>query len=252
MLEGQPHFRDIGGCQTADGSVVATGRVFRSGELSALTDADLSRLDKLGIRTVVDLRSEEEAALRPDRLPASATYRAIRLLPGVPASTMAELLRSGDFSSFPSWETIYRSAIRDHTAAFAALIRLVADPQAQPIVFHCTGGKDRAGIGAALLLSILGVAWADVEEDYLRSNDYLAPHTGAMVDRIAREMEQAGRQLGETAREHLEHLLLVDASYLAAAHEEMVALDGSVGGYVSGSLGIEDHIGRTLRDQLLR
>lgn len=250
MLEGQPNFRDLGGYRTADGSVVVTGQVFRSGELSALSDTDLALLEELGIRTVVDLRSEPEALTRPDRLPASATYREIRLLPAVSPAAMAKMFSTGDFRSFPAWETIYRSGIRDHTAAFSALIRLVADPEARPIIFHCTTGKDRTGIGAALLLSILGVPWSKVEEDYLRSNDYLRPQQGAMVDRIALEMEK-GRHLGDEARKHLEGMLLVDASYLAAAHDEMVTLDGSVAGYLAGSLGTEGAVSLALKAQLL-
>jgi protein-tyrosine phosphatase len=252
MLEGQTNFRDLGGYRTSHGSLVVGCQVFRSGDLSALTDRDLRRLEELAIRTVVDLRSEPEVEARPDRLPGSATYRALRVLPAVDNSTMEEMFRTGDFRSFPSWETIYRSGIREHSAVFSSLIRLVADPDNRPLVFHCATGKDRTGIGAALLLSILGVDWADVEEDYLLSNDRLGPFAAGMVDRIAQEMAQSGRELSDDARAHLEHMMLVDASYLAAAHDEMVTLDGSVKGYLAGTLGIDNATSQALRDQLLR
>jgi protein-tyrosine phosphatase len=251
VLEGQPNFRNLGGHPTFDGSTVVFGQVFRSGELSALTDADLELLQELEIRTVVDLRSEPEAKERPDRLPASTTYQPLRLLPAVDNSTMEEMFRTGDFREFPSWQTIYRSGIRDHSAVFSSLIRLVADPENRPLVFHCTTGKDRTGIGAALLLSILGVDWDGVVKDYLRSNDVLAPRAGAMVDRIAWEMAQSGRELSGEARAHLQHMMLVDDSYIAAAHDEMVALDGSVDGYLAGTLGIDGATSQALRGQLL-
>lgn len=252
VLEGQPNFRDLGGYRTIDGSSVVRGQLFRSGDFSSLTDRDLGRLEGLGVRTIVDLRSEPEAAARPDRLPPSATYVALRLLPAVDNAAMEEMFRTGDFRSFPSWETIYRAGIRDHSDVFSSLIRSAADPQARPLVFHCATGKDRTGIAAALLLSVLGVPWTVVEEDFLRSNDLLGPGKAAMVERIAREMEQAGMRLEDESRRHLEDMLLVDASYLNAAHDEIVQMAGSVAGYLEDFLGIDDHLAGSLRSQLLQ
>ena len=64
-LEGQPNFRDLGGYRTADGRTVRWGEVYRSGELSGLSDADEARLEALGVRSVVNfLTPEEIAALR--------------------------------------------------------------------------------------------------------------------------------------------------------------------------------------------
>ena len=252
MLEGQSNFRDLGGYVTSDGSTVITGQVFRSGDFSALTDEDLQHLEKLGIRTVVDLRSELEATARPDRLPGAARYLALRVLPAVDISTMEEMFRTGDFRDFPSWESIYRSGIRDHGSIFSALIRLVADPDNRPLVFHCATGKDRTGLGAALLLAILGVAWPDIENDYLLSNDRLGPFAEAMVDQVSRQMEQTGHELKDELRSHLEEMMLVDIAYLDAARDEMVKLDGSIGGYLSTTLGIDQDTVNALRDQLLR
>ncbi len=252
MLEGQPNFRDLGGHPTRNGSSVVVGQVFRSGDLSALTGPDLTRLEELRICTVVDLRSEVEADARPDRLPEGAAYVPLRMLPGGSSSTLEAMFRTGDFSAFPTWETIYRAAIRDHADTYSALIRLVADPAARPLVFHCTTGKDRTGIGTALLLTVLGVAWADIEDDFLRSNDYLRPHKTAMVERMALEMEGSGLTMQEGTRQLLERMLLVEASYLNAARDEMIALEGSVAAYLSRSLGIEDDLAGDLRDQLLR
>jgi len=251
VLEGQPNFRDLGGLRTSDGSMVAGGQVFRSGELSGLTDGDLVRLEELGVRTVVDLRSQMESDARPDRLWAGAEYRPLRMLPGGSESTLEAIFRTGDFQAFPSWETIYRAAIRNHARTYASLIRLIARPDARPLVFHCTTGKDRTGIGAALLLSVLDVAWEDIEKDFLLSNDHLGPHKAAMVQRMTEEMKRSGLSIGEEVRPLLERMLLVEAGYLSAAREEMVALDGSVAGYLSGSLGIDEDLARDLRHRLL-
>jgi protein-tyrosine phosphatase len=252
MLEGQPNFRDLGGSRTVGSSLVATGEVYRSGELSALTDADLSQLEDLGIRTVVDLRSEPEEALQPDRIPVSATYRPIPALPGGAGSAVEQFLRSFDPADFPPWEDVYRTLIREQTAVFRSLIRLVADPEARPLVFHCSTGKDRTGVAAALLLSMLGVAWRDVEDDYLRSNAFLNASRPEIMDRWARGLEERGVRLDLNTRKQLEHFLLVEPSYLAAARDEMISLDGSVDAYIRRSLRIEDGVRDTLRRQLLR
>jgi protein-tyrosine phosphatase len=251
VLQGQSNFRDLGGYATADGTKVVAGQVFRSGDLSAATDADLQFLEKLGIRTVVDLRSQIEAAARPDRLPRLASYRALRVLPAVDNSTMEEMFRTGDFRDFPSWESIYRSGIRDHSDVFSTLIRMIADPGNRPLVFHCATGKDRTGLGAALLLAVLGVDWSAIESDYLLSNERLGPFAATMIDQVGRQMEQAGQQLKVEALSHLEELMLVDAAYLDAARDEMVGLDGSIDQYLSGTLGIGQETANALREQLL-
>jgi protein tyrosine/serine phosphatase len=105
-LEGQPNFRDLGGARTVGGSLVATGEVYRSGELSALTDADLSRLEDLGICTAVDLRSEPEVVLQPDRLPASVTYCPIPALPGGAGAAIEQFFRTFNPADFPPWEDV--------------------------------------------------------------------------------------------------------------------------------------------------
>lgn len=252
LLDAQPNFRDLGGSPTAGGSLVATGEVYRSGELSSLTDADLGRLEELGIRTVVDLRSEREAALLPDRLPASVTYVSLPLLPGDNGSAVERFLQTFDPADFPPWDVLYRTLVRKHTAVLASLIRLVADRDSRPLVFHCGTGKDRTGIAAALLLSMLGVTRVDVEADYLRSNSYLGPRRHEIMDRWVSRLKETGIEVNPESTEQLQQMLLVEPSYLAAAWDEMVVLGGSVDGYIKNSLGIEDDVGESLRRQLLR
>lgn len=230
---------------------MVSGQVFRSGEMSELTATDLGTLESIGIRRVIDLRSEQESAARPDRLPPAASYVAIRLLPGTTGSAVEEILKTGELSAFPPWADVYRSAVREHATAFASLLRMVADPRGRPVVFHCTTGKDRTGIAAALLLSLLGVGWEEIEEDFLRSNDLLRPHAAHFVDRMLNELDAHGVRIGEEARGQFGRFLEVDASYLAAARREMIALNGSVDSYIRESLGIGETLTRALRDQLL-
>jgi protein-tyrosine phosphatase len=252
MLDGQRNFRDLGGVHTADGALVATGEVYRSGELSALTDDDLTLLEELGIRTVVDLRSEREAEIHPDRLPDSVVYRPMPILPGGDGSGVERFMQTFDPDDFPPWEIVYRDLIRDHIATVAALFGLVVDPAARPLVFHCSAGKDRTGVVAALLLTILGVAWEDVEDDFMLTNEILRPARHEIMDRWVGELERRGVRLTGDASKRMEHLLLVERSYLEAARAEMIACCGSVDGYIEDRLAIDDDGRDELRRQLLR
>ena len=108
------------------------------------------------------------------------------------------------------------------------------------MAFHCSTGKDRTG-----------VAWRDVEEDYLISNVFLSASRPEIMDRWVRVLEERGVRLDLNTSKQLEHFLLVEPSYLAAARDEMIALDGSVDAYIRGSLRIDDGVRDTLRRQLL-
>ena len=127
-MECQPNHRDLGGKRTPDDSLVVTGKVYRSGEESTLTDADLAQFEDLGIRAVVDLHSEQGAALRPGHIPTSAMYRSIPLLSGEAGAAVERFFQTLDSANFASWEHIYRSLIREQRGPLVSLIRMTADP----------------------------------------------------------------------------------------------------------------------------
>jgi protein-tyrosine phosphatase len=82
-LTGAPNFRDIGGYRTADGRTVRWGQVYRSGQLSALTDIDYERLVQLGISVICDLRDDDERRDAPTHWKGAQTL-AISSLPNPP------------------------------------------------------------------------------------------------------------------------------------------------------------------------
>ncbi|RLE22956.1 MAG: hypothetical protein DRJ50_06895 [Actinobacteria bacterium] len=253
VLDGQPNFRDLGGLRTVDGSLVLTGEIYRSGDLSALTDSDLSRLEDLGIRTVVDLRSDGEVDLQPDRLPSSATYHRLPILPGGAGSTADRFFETFDPADLPPWDDIYRSLIREESETLGSLIRMTSDPHERPLVFHCSAGKDRTGVAAALLLALLGVPWSAVEEDFLRSNAILGADRDRIMERWTSMFEGQNANPGADVDigGNADHFLTVDSSYLDAARDEMIKRDGSVSTYTRRSLGITGNVRAMLRSQLL-
>ncbi|MGB9339053.1 MAG: tyrosine-protein phosphatase, partial [Polyangiales bacterium] len=98
-LSGQPNFRDLGGYAAVDGRTVKWGLVFRSGELSQLSDDDLSRLGGLGIRAVVDLRSPQEVSARgAGRLPPDAQAHPMPIASSDMFAKLIPMFLKGDFS----------------------------------------------------------------------------------------------------------------------------------------------------------
>jgi protein-tyrosine phosphatase len=254
-LVGQDNFRDLGGYETSDGRRVKWRHLYRSGELSELSDDDVDKLADLGIRTVVDLRGETEVAKKgPGRLPPGATRTSIAIEPGDLSPILGPAFVTGDFSVVPEdlLLQINREYVRDWRHRLAALLHVAADPANCPLVFHCTQGKDRAGINAAILLSALGVPWETVVEEYLLSNSQRRVGAEAGLKTLR---ESAARQRGITPEEvdmsNIRGLFFVHTSYLGAAHDEITKEFGSVEAFIRDGIGWSDSDLRHLRDGLL-
>ena len=254
-LSGQPNFRDLGGYAAADGRTVRWRLVYRSGELSQLSDEDLGKLDALEIRSVFDLRSPEEVAARGQgRLPANARAYPTPIASSDMFAKLIPMFMRGDFSQVPPdlLDQVNRMLVRDFTVQYASLLRALSDPANRPLVFHCTQGKDRAGFGAAMVLSALGVPWETVLEDYLLSNHYRKAENEKMLGMIKRfAAETAGPEGEEIAASRVEGLLYVKEQSLEAAHSEITERHGSVEGFLVEALGCSKGSLERLRDDLL-
>jgi protein-tyrosine phosphatase len=176
-FSGATNFRDLGGYPTGDGHTTRWGVVYRSDGLHRLTPDDMARYRRLGIRTVYDLRGDAERSRYPD--PFDSVH--LPLLADSPAGTDAGPVpdlppgrnrhETGPLPGLAAdGERLLRDLYRGMLAGSAPLIgRLLvglAEPGALPAVFHCTGGKDRTGITAAVLLELLGVDRETVLDDY--------------------------------------------------------------------------------------
>ena len=189
-LDGQSNFRDLGGYETTDGHRIRSGEIYRSGRLTKLSDADVDRLAGLGIRTVVNLLTEDDVEFYgKDRLPEGATSVSLPIDSDTAtrlANDANHALKSGDFAALPPEmnSDIHRLLVRDGLDRYRELLELVADPARRPLVFHCSHGIHRTGTGAAILLSLLGVPWDTVREDYLLSNTFRDDEVGARLAQL--------------------------------------------------------------------
>jgi protein-tyrosine phosphatase len=180
-LEGGSNFRDLGGYRTEDGRTVRQGAVFRSAHLGTLTDADRAAMGRLGVRTIVDLRGVNEAAETPHRIEGTgARIVGAHIEPGV-GEKIRVAIADGSADPFVMMQYFtdhYRDYPRRCAPGFRTLFATLSDGTHRPLVFHCTAGKDRTGFASALLLTLLGVPWDTVMEDYLRTNDLWIGHIG--------------------------------------------------------------------------
>lgn len=175
-LSGATNFRHLGGYAGHEGRRVVPHRLFRSDHLGALTPADVEEIRRLGVRRILDLRGVNERAGAPCALP-DVPVHSLSIEPTI-VQTLSELLEAGHRLSADDvvqhMQDTYRGFVRHNTHRFAELFGHLLE-SGEPLVFHCTAGKDRTGFAAALVLSSLGVAEEDVLRDYLLTNGRLRP-----------------------------------------------------------------------------
>lgn len=184
-LTGGVNFRDIGGYKTADGRQVKYGIVYRSGTLDALTGDDLQTLSDLTITRVFDLRLEEEAEKQPDRLPPNAVYEHTPIQAGSnPITRVVSLMRNIDRLNEFVVNSYTKHLIDAEAKTYAGIFKKIAAEDGASVI-HCTAGKDRTGVGVALLLSALGVPDETIVADYSLSNRSYDMYYKDAVDQLA-------------------------------------------------------------------
>ena len=170
-LQGASNFRDLGGYAGQDDRRVRWRRLFRSDHLAGLTAEDHAAVQALGIRRAFDFRGVQESQAQPYAVPGLVRH-ALSIEPTVAQEMLA--LAQARLPMTPErmaslMEDLYLRLVDHESARFAQWFgHLLADNA--PQVFHCTAGKDRTGLAAALLLRALGVPQPVVEADYLLTN----------------------------------------------------------------------------------
>ncbi|KZT71481.1 hypothetical protein DAEQUDRAFT_736668 [Daedalea quercina L-15889] len=171
-VPGVVNVRDLGSypSQTSPGFMTRPGFIFRSGEVSSITEEGKEKLKELGVATIYDLRSDTEIERYESPCPDIDGVEIIRT-PVFKTEDYSPHMMAKRFELYASGKTealmeLY-SQILDHGGpAFAAILRHVRDRPNEAFVFHCTAGKDRTGVAAALLLALAGVNDDLIAEDY--------------------------------------------------------------------------------------
>jgi len=243
-LQGAANFRDLGGYTTADGHHVKWNKIYRSADMSKLTDADLAILAQRNIAYDVDLRGTQESKQAPDKLNPNTDYI---LCPAGSDSLNNGLMKNLTQLKGRSADSIMigyysnTTYLKDRYKPF--FDKLLGLPTDKSLVFHCTAGKDRTGIGAALLLYVLGVPYTTIVQDYEASNYYRKDVNGQMVGPMMKMMgidsNTANAMLG------------VKHEYLDATFAALTKQYGSVDNFLKTQIGLDASKIKALRKQFL-
>jgi protein-tyrosine phosphatase len=238
-LTGAPNFRDLGGYHTADGkALVRRHHLFRSDHLGSLEAEDIRLLSgklREPVR-VLDLRgvTERETAVCVLQ---GVTVHSLSIEPTI-VQVLSDLTDAGHKLTRADvvghMQDTYRGFVRQNTHRFASLFGFLLESD-DPLVFHCTAGKDRTGFAAALILLALGVSRDDVMRDYLLTNQRLKPKT-----------EWKG-----LAPDVASVLYRVQPEFLDAAFEAVQQKYGSLETYLREGLGLREAERARLRELYL-
>jgi protein-tyrosine phosphatase len=228
LWDGCVNVRDLGGLPTEDGGVTRTGKVIRSDNVGALTDAGWRALADHGVIRIVDLRWPEELAQDPPRNVDIEVVHVSVLGPNLGESLdYLQMLDAhvdavddiADHYAFSYVDFLERNRER-----FGQALAAVADAPGT-VVIHCMGGKDRTGLVAALLLRLAGVAGDEIGRDYALSGPNLAGTLTAWLDSAPDDLERRRR----------EKLSQTPATAMARVITEVERRFGSVAGYLAAA-----------------
>ena len=190
QLPAELNIRDLGGLATTDGRYIRRGLIFRSAALAHFNENELVPVRNIGLKTILDFRSEKKALEKPDPMIEGADYynrcaAFQNILDDLNSPwELASLIFDKDQKGDPAAVLIssYSASLAFSNESFKFMFDCLLNERA-PLLFHCSNGKDRTGIAAMLLLLALGVPEVTVKEDYLKSNINRTVHIDKLMNK---------------------------------------------------------------------
>jgi len=241
-MDNVKNFRDIGGYFTVNDEQVRWGMIYRSGDLSNANLFDMERIKKLGIKTVIDFRSKENAAIHPYILPSGV--RKISLPMSMGEDTLNRKIEDGSFTRSDAIryvQDMYVGIVENYKDGFSEMFNILCDENSYPILLSEALGKDRVGLASYFILYALGVPHYIIEEDYMLSNETI---------NITNVVENA-EGFPEYIQEALTAVLSVDKAYLNYVIDHIRQKYGSVDNFMEKELHVTTGKKNLLRKYLL-
>lgn len=261
-LEGVHNTRDLGGYLTLDGRSIRPRRLIRSGALCSLTERDKEILTgEYGLRTVVDFRTEAERTERPDPMLDNVAYIPNPILEekalGITreketdsdvVSMVLGQLKEGEGSGIRYMENMYGNLVTDSYSKkqYANFFQILLSHGDGAVLWHCTAGKDRVGMGTALLLGALGIPRGQIIADYMKFNEFDAENINHSVCTVAEKTGNTG------LAEQLRVLFSVHESYIRTVFEWIEKEYGALERYLSEEMNMDREAVEALKNKYLQ
>lgn len=243
-IPGVQNFRDLGGYPSFEtDKAVRWGMIYRSAQIEDITPYAIQELKNMGIRTVIDLRSDEE---RPATTSLQKEgFNMVHIpLPTGNIDYLLQGVREGKIEAdtiYRSIEQINRGLVTNYRKEFRRLFTILLDRNSYPAVVHCTSGKGRTGVFSALLLASLGVDDDIIMKDYRLSNDFFnIPN-----------VSKYAYQLPTHSQEAITTIYSAKEDFLNAAKEQIESEYGNVRNYLEKGIGLSKEEIKRLRSILL-
>ena len=216
------NFRDLGGYYTNDENQLKWGNIYRSGHLSNANLFDQDKIKRLGIKTIIDLRTEADRKAHPYFINVSKINIPVESCDFI---TIKDKILKENFNRSETilyMQNAYKEIVENNKEKYAEMFDVLLDKNNYPILISSHLGKDRAGIAAALLLYALGVPEHIIEEDYLASNNYIDP----------KKTITFSEPLTESLQEAMTALFSANRAYLGFTFDYIRETYGSVDNYL--------------------
>lgn len=243
MLSHQKNIRDLGYLVGFSNMKVKEGRLFRGGYFGQMTDDDIARISTLSLTDVVDFRSNQEFVNRPDYRFEGVEYHS---LPPMQAKVKEEHAKMDDgnllwFVGFnkTGYEHMYNlygelPVTETGINAYKEFFKILTKDDKRIVYFHCSQGKDRAGLAAYLLEIALGVKQEDAVADYLYSNVAMEMRVEVYLDMLKKK-----DYFDESYRQSLFDVFSAKVDYLNHSVEMINKCFGSVLNYIKNVLEVD-------------
>lgn len=242
-IPGIQNFRDLGGYPSyPNKKQLRWGMLYRSAQIDSLECYSRRELQNIGIRTIIDLRAEAELK---GHTPLQPGFNVVHI--PIATGDMEETLKGIEEKTIQG-DTVYRivermnrELVTNYHKEFRRMFDILLDKDNYPVVIHCTSGKGRTGIAAALILAAIDVNSDIIMEDYRLSNDYF---------NIPRASKHA-YQLPACSQEAITTLYSAREDFLNAAKEEVERQYGDVETYLQKAIGLKKEEIKRLKGILL-
>lgn len=260
--------RDLGGMKAADGCTIKKNCLIRSGQLYAATTEDLEILRNCGVTQILDLRTAQEVKEKPDPQIAGAGYIHMPILTdmmeGITREEAADnqILsqeeKYADIGENPGlmieyMAKVYQIFVTDEhaIAQYARFLNLILENESGATLWHCVGGKDRAGFGTVLVQECLGVSREDIMEDYLFTNECLETESAQMFAEFKAQYNITSDEDAAKLEKVVQAICAAKEEYLNGIYQTVEGKYGDFKNFLKEELGMdEDKIAR-MRERFL-